>query len=391
MAVGGLVMAGCASPGPPKPPSLGLPQVVRDVSAEREGDAVRVRFTLPQRTTDGLSIREATVRGALCRGAEGAPCVPVAALSDVAVRVVEGASAAERVVTWMDRLPASETAGPARLLLYRVELKNEAGRSAGWSEPAYTAAGAAPSAVEELRAEETREGILLEWKADVEDAEVIVRREVVATPASKDRSPGTPVFAPASKDRSPGTPVGAAGSEDRGASGRRKGAKAEEPVWLASHAGSAGSSGVSETLDATAEEDTAYRYVAVRRRVEQIGARKVEVRSAASNAVVIAWRNLFPPRAPAGLSAAPFAEGGQFAVDLVWEPVEEPGLKGYVVTRQVVDASGAAVGEAERLGRVELPAFHDAAAKQGVRYRYEVRAVSAKEVEGAAAMVVVEP
>jgi hypothetical protein len=72
---------------------------------------------------------------------------------------------------------------------------------------------------------------------------------------------------------------------------------------------------------------------------------------------------------------------------LVWEPVQEPGLKGYVVSRQ---ADG---GEVEKLTPepVTLPAFHDASAKQGVGYRYSVRAVSAKGVEGAAAMVVVEP
>jgi hypothetical protein len=127
--------------------------------------------------------------------------------------------------------------------------------------------------------------------------------------------------------------------------------------------------------------------------VVELGGQKVELRSALSAPVEIIWRNAFPPVAPVGLSAAPFAEGGAFAVDLVWEPVEEPGLKGYVVTRQVIDTAGAAVGEPEKLTPqpVALPAFHDATAKQGVRYRYSVQAVSAKGIEGAAATVVVEP
>ncbi len=154
-------------------------------------------------------------------------------------------------------------------------------------------------------------------------------------------------------------------------------------MWLESHASA------DETIDGSASEDTAYRYVAVRRRVVTVAGQKVELRSALSAPVEITWRNAFPPVAPVGLSAAPFAEGGGFAVDLVWEPVQEPGLKGYVVTRQALDPGGAV----ERLTAepVALPAFHDATAKQGVRYRYGVRAVSAKGMEGQVATVVVEP
>jgi hypothetical protein len=263
--------------------------------------------------------------------------------------VAAGASTAQRAVTWVDRLPGAETSGESRLLEYRVELSNEEGRTVGWSEAAYTAEGAAPAPVEGLHATETRQGILLEWSPATDGArdQVILRRDEL---------------------------------------GPKSGAKEEEAVWLESHAGR----GANETLDGSASEDTEYRYVAVRRRMDEIGARKIEVRSAESQPVEITWLNRFPPAAPAGLSAAPFAEGGQFAVDLVWEPVRETGLKGYVVTRQAVDEAGAAAGEAERLGTVTIPAFHDATAKAGVRYRYTVQAVSAKEVEGAAATVVVE-
>jgi hypothetical protein len=311
-----------------------------------------VRFTVPLRTTDGLPIRDGDVLASLCRGGEGAPCVEVAGLKDVRLKVAAGSSAAERAVSWVDRLPAAETSGDARLLIYRVELKNEQGRTAGWSVPAYAAAGAGPEAVEGLRAEETRTGVLLRWQPGPRSAgdEVLLRREAAAPVADK----------------------------------------AEEPVWLESHAAANGPA-ADETVDGSASEDMVYRYVAVRRRAVAIGARKLEIRSALSGPVEITWRNRFPPAAPAELSAAPFAENGAFAVDLVWEPVEQPGLKGYVVTRQAVDSGGAPVGAAERLGSVALPAFHDATAKPGVRYRYTVQAVSAKGVEGAVATVVMEP
>ncbi len=346
--MGVIGLAGCASPGPPRAPSLQLPQVVRDLAVQREGDEVAVRFTVPQQTTDDLPIREQSVRATLCRGVEGSACVPVSGLKDVGIRVAAGASAAQRAVAWVDRLPAAATTGEPRLLEYRVQLANEEGRTAGWSDAAYTAAGGAPARVEGLHASETRQGVLLQWEpaGDSGRDQVILRREEV-----------------------------------RG----KAGSKAEEPVWLESHAGG----GVDETLDGSASEDTEYRYVAVRRRMEEIGARSVEVRSADSQPLEITWLNRFPPPAPAGLSAAPFAEGGQFAVDLVWEPVEEAGLKGYVVTRQAVDEAGSAVGEPERLGTVTIPAFHDATAREGLPYRYTVQAISAKGVEGAAATVVV--
>ncbi|HEV2577969.1 MAG TPA: hypothetical protein VGU25_12235 [Acidobacteriaceae bacterium] len=346
---GAIVLVGCASPGPPRPPSLQLPQPVRDLSATREGDQVTLRFTLPQRTTDSLPIREGLLKASVCRGAEAQPCVPVPSLKDVGISVSPRTTAADRAITWQDQLPAAESTGEPRLLLYRVRLSNLEDKTAGWSEPALTAAGAAPPAVQGLTAEETRAGILLHWQSaeGPSGGNVLLRRELVSPPMKAKR-------------------------EDL------------EPVWLDSHA-----TGAASTIDSTAAEDTPYRYIAVRRKTVTLGQQTVKIDSAASAPVVITWHNAFPPPAPSGLSAAPFAEAGAFAVDLVWEPVEEPGLKGYVVTRQAIDAAGTPLGSPERLTPqpVELPAFHDATAKQGVRYRYTVQAVSKKSVEGQTATV----
>lgn len=346
-----LVLVGCASPGPPRPPSLQLPQPVRDLSATREGDQVTVGFTLPQRTTDGLPIRQARLNASICRGQEAQPCVPVPSLKDIGLNVSPGASAADRAITWQDHLPATVATGQPRLLLYRVQLSNLEGKTAGWSEPAFTAAGTAPAAVQGLSAEETRAGILLRWQqpaAGPTPGDVLLRRELVSPPAKVKR-------------------------------------EELEPVWLESHA--AADSGA--TIDTTAAEDTPYRYIAVRRNTITLGRQTVKIDSATSAPVVITWHNAFPPPAPTGLSAAPFAEAGAFAVDLVWEPVEEPGLKGYIVTRQALDNAGSP----ERLTPqpVELPAFHDATAKQGIRYRYTVQAVSKKNVEGQPATVDLAP
>ena len=319
----------------------------------REGDQVTLRFTLPQRTTDNLPIRERVLKASLCRGGEGQPCVPVPSLRNVGVSLSTSATPADRAITWRDPLPTTVATGDPQLLLYRVELSNLEGKSAGWSDPAYTAAGTAPAAVEDLHAEETRAGILLAWQpaGDSAQDQVLLRREMVSPPANAKR-------------------------------------EETEPVWFDSLAARA-----DRTIDSTAIEDTPYRYVAARQRMVAFGEHKVALRSALSGAVEITWRNAFPPSAPAGLSAAPFDEAGQFAVDLVWQPVEEPGLKGYVVTRQAIDANGAALAPAEKLTPqpVELPAFHDTTAEQGMRYRYTVQAVSRKDVASQASTVLVEP
>src|SRR6185312_3392858 len=51
-------LAGCGTPGAPRPPSLRLPQAVSDLAATRVGNTVTLTWTEPQRTTDGEGIRQ---------------------------------------------------------------------------------------------------------------------------------------------------------------------------------------------------------------------------------------------------------------------------------------------------------------------------------------------
>lgn len=355
----GIMFAGCASPGPPRAPSLQLPETVHDLAVSRSGDAVTIRFTLPQRTTDNLPIRESAVNATLCAAPEGSPCKIVPSRQNI--KLAAG-PAADRAVTWTVDLPPTDTTGEPKLLAYRLQLSNLADRAAGWSDPAYTVSGAAPQPVERLHADETPTGILLRWQPGGPD-EVLIQREDLTPPAAKEAANRKPA---------------------------RKNAR--EPVWLVSHAEPSGPR-ANETLDTSASEDVPYRYTAVRRRTVQLAQQKVELRSAISPPVEITWRNLFPPPAPTGFSAAPFTESGGFSVDLVWEPIEEPGLKGYIVSRQAIDATGSATASVQRLtpAPIPLPAFHDATAQAAARYKYSVQAVSHKGVESAPATIIVEP
>src|SRR5260370_17487286 len=77
--------AGCASPGPPRPPSLNLPEVVKDLTAERVGDVVRLHWTTPEMTTDRIGIKGA-MTAEICRITVTAlplqkpPCTPITRL-----------------------------------------------------------------------------------------------------------------------------------------------------------------------------------------------------------------------------------------------------------------------------------------------------------------------
>src|ERR1022692_4758757 len=58
VAVGALVwLGGCASIGPPEPPSLELPKPPTDLRAARKGDKVTLTWTIPERTTDRQRVR----------------------------------------------------------------------------------------------------------------------------------------------------------------------------------------------------------------------------------------------------------------------------------------------------------------------------------------------
>jgi hypothetical protein len=359
----GLVAAltvGCANPGPPKPPSLYLPKLVNDLTAKRVGDTVELRFTAPSRTTDNLPLKAVAIDGVFCRELDRKTCVAVGTARPVTVGATSAGAPQREEVVWQDALPAELTAGKPRLVGYRVEFFNAAGKSAGRSEVAVAVAGAAPARVERLQVEGSRLGAVLQWKPEVAHEDVLLQRERL-------------------------TPEAVSSSESSSA----KKAKAEpRVVWMAAN-------GVGRTLDATALPDVAYKYVAVRRETLTFGSRTLEMRSAPSGPVAFTLHEVYPPLAPTGLTAIGFfatnpdTTAGPFSVDLIWQPVTEPGLvaglAGYNVYRE-------ADGARKKLNAaiVALPSFHDATAVGSVRYRYSVTAVDGKGNESPAAMAVVE-
>ncbi len=396
-------LGGCASPGPPRAPSLFLPRVVTDLSALRRGDAVELRFTVPGLSTDGQPLRAHSLMGVLCReDAEGAPCRPVdAAETARPLPVPAPGSGASPPGVWTDALPTSLRTGAPRPIAYRVELQTSAGATAGFSDPAYSAAGAAPLPVAGFRAEGTRLGVLLRWTPVPGGGQVTLERREPEGAAAVGR-PG-----PTSSPASAGTAAGkrkthAAEAYEKHTSAARSG-KAEKGLVRLGTASGAEALAVEASgaiLDNSIQPGVPYRYTAVRRERVQAGGRTLELQSTPSAERSITWQDVYPPPPPTGLTAAGYetsaTDAGSapgYAIDLVWEPVEDSQLAGYLLFRQAVGGAGKDPGVRLRLTPQPLktPGFHDAGASQGQRYLYSVLAVGVNGQMSAADTTVIEP
>ncbi|MGD0649088.1 MAG: hypothetical protein ABR971_13965, partial [Acidobacteriaceae bacterium] len=248
---------------------------------------------------------------------------------------------------------------------YRVEFFSPANRSAGPSNQAFTASGPAPAAVENFHAEGSRLGIILQWTPS--PGEVVLRRDDLAPAKPKHPEPTT------SKT------------------------KASSPtVWLQTN----DSNGVqARTLDAAALPDTPYHYTAQRRTTLQLANHSIELRSDLSTPVDFTLLKIYPPPSPIGLTAAGYFTGTPpvFAVDLVWQPVNEAGLitplAGYTVSRETLKAATQSATSRIQLNTAPIlqPAFHDATANPSAAYRYTVTAIDAQGNQSPATAVVLQP
>ncbi len=347
------LLVGCASPGQPRPPSLQLPQIVDDLSAERAGDTVHLRWTTSSTTTDNLPVgtqisavlyREIT-SGSTAGG--HSRCIEIKRLP-----VNPGPAEAD------DALPPAMTTEPVVLLAYRLEILNRSGRSAGQSAEVFAAAGAAPPPVQELQAAPIRGGVRLGWKPD-SGADAIELDRIDLARAGPRAQP---------KTRRPALPALA---------------KTQPEVHLS--AGPAGEPDAGGTLDRSVEKGASYRYTAQRVRPIVAEGHTLAIRSMLSPAVTVAVLDTFPPRPPTGLEAAA-GSGDQPSIDLSWEPGPEADLAGYNIYRSELPASGTSeTASWRRLNSVTVavPGFTDAQVRAGTHYGYRVTSVDAGGNESA--------
>ncbi len=359
----GVLVGGCASPGPPLPPSLKLPEVAGDLAATRVGDEVKLRWTTPARTTDNLKI-QGKITAEICRetGVAAAPAQPAGAVGKPCSLVVRSLVVSPGASEASDALPLAVVKASARSIAYRVQLRNAAGRTAGPSAPVYVVSGPAPPMVDGLHATAAKAGAVLEWRTE---------------PAGAGSADAVEL------ERSA---VGAV-------NGSSAAAKKLVPVRFRVSAANGDPGGA---VDRTAVTGETYRYMAERVRTVVLDGRSLEVRSVASAAATVVMVDVFPPNAPVGLVAAPGYVGGEAAdqarrpvIELSWEPGVEARLAGYRIYRREM---GDAPGPWQRLNAelVTVPAYRDRTAEAGRRYGYRVTAVDVTGNESAPGNEVVE-
>lgn len=302
----------------PQPPSLKLPEPVTDLTARRAGNQVELHWTMPRRTTDKVLL-VGDQKAKVCRRTDSGPCTVAGSLL----------LAPQASATFTDHLPPALASGTPGPLLYTIELDNRYGRTAGPSNTAATASGAAPPQIANLRARAQADGILLNWTPEGRDETIRVHRQLVQTSgAQKTALPPEQTLEFSGKDQG-------------------------------------------QLLDPDAALDHTYTYTAERIIQLTPAGSPVQVASEPSQAVTIDAGDVFPPAVPTGLQAVSDPEA--HAIDLSWQPDTEADLAGYTVYRR--EAGSSAPPARISPPAQAAPSFRDATAVPGHTYEYSVSAV----------------
>src|ERR1035437_11180414 len=131
-----LLLAGCAQPGPPRPPSLELPKPPTGPRASRKGNRVTLTWSEPTLTTDRRGVRYVgPTLVCLSLEYEMTECgSPAEMLPAPSAAPQKPGSPRPAPLTYTGRLPAAtEPLDPAAEVTYAVEILNRNARGAGLS------------------------------------------------------------------------------------------------------------------------------------------------------------------------------------------------------------------------------------------------------------------
>jgi hypothetical protein len=355
-----LLLASCATMGPPKPPSLELPKPPSDLRAVRKGDKITLTWTAPTLTTDRQAIRTLGPTQ-ICRGLEphlsacGTPVGEAAGIAEVA-------AGKKLAATFSDVLSRDfEQSNRALFVTYAVEVLNQDRRGAGLSNQVRVPSVPVLSPFSNFAAEVTAQGVRLSWTLpptseshrDLRYLLRIYRRQGGST---------TPVkIADLDLQSCLGVPSATAAPTASPTE------QPPEPCPV-------------NFLDQTFEWEKTYSYrgTAVSVIAEQ-GKPAAEVEGDDTAEVRVFADDIFPPAVPSGLQAVFSGAGQQPFVDLIWAPVADVDLDGYNVYRH----EEGAVPMKVNAQLVKTPAYRDTDIVSGKNYFYSVSAVDVRGNESA--------
>jgi hypothetical protein len=339
------LVSGCASSGPPLPPSLELPKPVTDLRAQRKGDQVYLAWTVPTQTTDHQSVR-ALGPTVICRSLAasmtdcGTPVGEVAAPAPFEKTSPNGKSRAGGAAGFVDRLPRSATANPREEFTYTVKVLNVNRRGAGLSNLIHEPSAPALPPPDGFHAEITADGVRIFWTC-------------------------------------PPVSPGLTGAQYRLRIYRRLlGTQADTKVAEPDLENCQGPA----VLDQTFEWEKTYDYRAASvLALVAPGQPEMEIEGDDTPAVRVFAHDVFPPAVPTGLQAVFSGVGQSPFVDLIWSPDIEADLAGYNVYRREQKGVPAKLNSEP----VKAPAYRDRSVQSGKEYFYSVSAVDVRGNESA--------
>ena len=333
------LLAACGKIGNPLPPSLELPQPVKDLRAARKANRVTLVWSEPRQNTDNTAARHLG-DAKICRTVGPATeslkkCdQPV---GSVVFQIPPKDATGPVTLTFSDELPAELISARANdFAIYAIESQNSRGRSAGLSNQiAVPLAPTLPSPAE-IKAELKNDGVHITAAASSSapggsNAQFSYR--LYRTPV-----PAPPRFTPVVVAEAPTAPQLA-------------------------------------ITDTSIEWEKTYSYVITP--VTKAGGTEIE--GADSAPVQVTTHDVFPPAVPTGLQAVFSGSAQQNFIDLTWTPDSDADLAGYNVFRREQGSEPLRINP----GPVKTPAFRDAGVAPGHTYFYSVSAYDARGNESA--------
>lgn len=338
-------LTGCASIGPPLPPSLELPKAPSDLRAARKGDRVVLTWTIPARTSDRQRVRFLG-KTHICRSLEptikecGTPVGDAPPPADFAES--NKSSTKKLTASITDTLRSDfEIQNSSSSATYAVEVLNRDGRGAGLSNQVHVPLAPALPAPKDFGAQVTPQGVVLTWTS-------------------------APLSIPLPN------PV------RRSYRVYRRAEDSQQKVLVGEQ--EAGSGLTQSVTDRSFEwEKTYYYHADTLTVISQAGKPDISIEGDDTPETKIFAHDVFPPAVPSGLQAVFSGPGQPLFIDLIWAPVTDADLAGYNIYRR--EEGGAAVKV--NLEPVKTPAFRDAQVVAGKTYFYSVSAVDLRGNESA--------
>lgn len=372
-----LLLAGCASMGPPRPPSLELPKPPTDLRATRKGDRVTLTWTVPTMSTDRQRMRSVGPTQ-ICRGVDpalkecGAPVgeAPAAAggtaTGEASSRTKAAATKSEKKNAvqemYADALPAElERANASGWVTYAIEVLGPDGRGGGLSNLVRVPSVAAVLRIKDFDAQITAQGVQVSWRltaAPGGEMSLAAHCRLRIYRELQGPAEGTP-------------------TQERVADLDLQHCVIEPQQTSA--AGEAASRPTSY-LDQHFEWEKTYLYHGtVVTLMAEAGKPEFVFEGEDTPQVTVFAHDVFPPAVPTGLQAVFSGPGQQTFIDLIWAPVMDMDLDGYNVYRH--EEGRAPVKVNAEL--VKTPSYRDMSVVAGRMYFYSVSAVDVRGNESA--------